>query len=149
MVCSGLLSLKLGQQTNGWLLYALSSSTHPQITLKIDFDFTTRRAQTDFLYIVNFAVSKTCTPSPPIITLLADARLDISRRWLQTDILGLRRYHLHLSKVTRTFGWNSLAAGLFLLSLVIPICRSPLVGWLSNKHGPRWYVSAIPLLLLV
>jgi MFS family permease len=56
--------------------------------------------------------------------------------------------------VHRTFHWNSDGAGLMFLAITIPTFLSPLVGWLADKHGPRWYVVAgyalatIPLVLL-
>lgn len=40
--------------------------------------------------------------------------------------------------VKRTFGWNSLQAGLIFLTIAIPSLAGPLVGRLSDKYGPRW-----------
>lgn len=56
--------------------------------------------------------------------------------------------------VNRTFHWDSSGAGLIFLAVVIPTIVSPLIGWLSDKHGPRWYVvsglllTMVPLVLL-
>ncbi|GAB0133718.1 hypothetical protein EsDP_00002116 [Epichloe bromicola] len=36
------------------------------------------------------------------------------------------------------FGWNSIGAGLIFLPLVVPTCLGPLVGYLCDRHGPRW-----------
>jgi MFS family permease len=93
--------------------------------------------------------------TPPIITLLGDIRLDISLWGCFLQAVFLAGFDATIPIfVWRTFGWNSLAAGLIFLALVIPTCVSPLVGWLSDRHGPRWYaaagyvLSAIPLILL-
>ena len=92
---------------------------------------------------------------PPTITLLGDTRLDIAL-W-GTVLQGIMFSGFDSTIpifVARTFGWRSLAAGLIFLTLVIPQFISPVVGWLSDRHGPRWYVasgyllSAVPLILL-
>lgn len=92
---------------------------------------------------------------PPIITLLGDIRMDISLWGCLLQAVFLSGFDATIPIfVSRTFGWNSQAAGLIFLALVIPTCISPLVGWLSDKHGPRWYtaagyiLSAVPLILL-
>jgi MFS family permease len=92
---------------------------------------------------------------PPTITLLGDVRLDISLWGCFLQAVFLSGFDATIPIfVSRTFRWNSLAAGLIFLALVIPTCLSPLVGRLSDKHGPRWYTAAgyvlstIPLMLL-
>lgn len=92
---------------------------------------------------------------PPIITLLADLRLDIALWGCFIQAVFLSGFDATIPIfVSRTFNWNSLAAGLVFLALVIPTCISPLIGWLSDKHGPRWYTAAgyilsmVPLILL-
>jgi MFS family permease len=40
--------------------------------------------------------------------------------------------------VWRAYGWNSIQAGAAFLALVGPSVLSPLVGWLTQKFGPRW-----------
>lgn len=92
---------------------------------------------------------------PPTITLLGDVRLVISLWGCFLQALFLAGFDATIPIfVWRTFRWNSLAAGLIFLALVIPTCLSPVVGWLSDKHGPRWYTAAgyilstIPLALL-
>lgn len=56
--------------------------------------------------------------------------------------------------VNRTFHWDSSGAGLIFLPVVIPTIISPLIGWLSDRYGPRWYVFfgllfiMVPLVLL-
>ena len=92
---------------------------------------------------------------PPTITLLGDVRLDVSLWGCFLQAVFLSGFDATIPIfVSRTFQWNSLAAGLIFLALVIPTSISPLIGWLSDKHGPRWYTAAgyilstIPLILL-
>jgi MFS family permease len=92
---------------------------------------------------------------PPTITLLGDLRLDISLWGCFLQAIFISGFDATIPIfVWRTFHWDSLAAGLIYLALVVPACISPLVGWLSDRHGPRWYavvgyvLSAIPLALL-
>lgn len=92
---------------------------------------------------------------PPTITLLGDVRLDVALWGSFLQALLLAGFDATIPIfVSRTFQWNSLAAGLIFLALVIPTSLSPLIGWLSDKHGPRWYTAAgyilstIPLILL-
>jgi MFS family permease len=56
--------------------------------------------------------------------------------------------------VKRTFGWNSFGAGLIFLAVVIPGFVSPVIGYLSDKHGPKWlsvfgYLACAPPLILL
>jgi MFS family permease len=92
---------------------------------------------------------------PPTVTLLGDLRLDISLWGCFLQAVFLSGFDATIPIfVSRTFQWSSLAAGLIFLALVIPTSISPLIGWLSDKHGPRWYTAAgyilstIPLILL-
>ena len=92
---------------------------------------------------------------PPMITLLGDIRMDISLWGCFLQAVFLSGFDATIPIfVSRTFGWNPSAAGLIFLALVIPTCISPLVGRLSDKHGPRWYTAAgyvlstVPLILL-
>ena len=40
------------------------------------------------------------------------------------------------------FGWNSSGAGLIFLPLTLPSFLGPLVGYLCDKYGPRWLMTA-------
>ncbi|PGH14563.1 hypothetical protein AJ80_05883 [Polytolypa hystricis UAMH7299] len=92
---------------------------------------------------------------PPFITLLGSMRLLVALwGWaVQAIILGVFDSVIPIF-VHRTFGWDSSGAGLVFLALIIPTFMSPIVGWLSDKHGQRWYATAgyilsmIPLILL-
>jgi MFS family permease len=56
--------------------------------------------------------------------------------------------------VNRTFGWNSLGAGLIFIALIIPSFAGPLIGHWTDKYGPRWLaagglVLALPFWVLL
>ena len=92
---------------------------------------------------------------PPVITLLASRRL-LSALWaclIQASLLTAFDSILPLY-VKNTFGWNSIGAGVIFLPLVIASFIGPVIGWLSDKHGPRWYatagfVTSCPFLILL
>lgn len=44
------------------------------------------------------------------------------------------------------FGWGSLGSGLIFLAFLIPSFASPVVGWASDKLGPKW-IACIGFLL--
>lgn len=44
-------------------------------------------------------------------------------------------------EVEKLFGWGSLGAGLIFALFVGPIFLAPCFGWLSDKHGPKWYTA--------
>lgn len=92
---------------------------------------------------------------PPFITLLGSIRLMVAL-WgcvAQAIIFGVFDAVIPLF-VHHTFNWGSHGAGLIFLAVSIPTFVSPVIGWLSDRHGPRWYVTAgyittmIPLILL-
>jgi MFS family permease len=45
-----------------------------------------------------------------------------------------------------TFGWSSLGAGLMFIPLCIPSFLGPLVGYFTDRYGPRW-IAALGLVL--
>lgn len=56
--------------------------------------------------------------------------------------------------VQRIFHWDSIGAGLIFLAVFIPGFLAPLVGWASDKYGPRWptvigFTLAIPFWVLL
>jgi len=56
--------------------------------------------------------------------------------------------------VNRKFDWYSTAAGLVYLPLALPCLIAPLVGWASDKYGPRWpatlgFITGLPFLVLL
>ncbi|KAL9132238.1 MAG: hypothetical protein Q9217_000042 [Psora testacea] len=56
--------------------------------------------------------------------------------------------------VNRLFGWSSIGGGLIFLPLILPSLLAPLVGYWSDKKGPRWptfigFLTAIPFLVLL
>lgn len=43
--------------------------------------------------------------------------------------------------VNRTFGWDSLGAGLIFIALILPSFAGPLIGHWTDKYGPRWLAA--------
>jgi len=92
---------------------------------------------------------------PPVVTLLKSRRL-LTALWgcsVQAALLTSFDSVLPLF-VNRTFNWTSTGAGLIFLALVIPSFSAPLVGWTTDKYGPRWlatasFVFACPFLVLL
>lgn len=92
---------------------------------------------------------------PPVIFLLASRRL-LSALFaciIQATLFTAFDTILPLF-VRNTFHWNSTGAGLIFLPIVVATFLSPVVGWLSDKFGPRYfaiagYVCACPCLILL
>ncbi|KAI9715867.1 MAG: hypothetical protein M1812_005687 [Candelaria pacifica] len=92
---------------------------------------------------------------PPVVTLLHSRRL-VTALWgclVQASLLTSFDSVLPLF-VRRTFGWSSTGAGLIFLPLVIPSFAAPIIGWLSDKYGPRWlavsgFLLALPFFTLL
>ncbi|MCJ1398388.1 hypothetical protein MMC11_001586 [Xylographa trunciseda] len=92
---------------------------------------------------------------PPIVTLLASRRL-LSALWaclVQATLTTAFDSVLPLY-AQATFGWTSTGAGLLFLPLIIPSFAAPLIGFLADRHGPRYLaaagflLAAPPLILL-
>ncbi|MCJ1295433.1 hypothetical protein MMC34_006996 [Xylographa carneopallida] len=94
-------------------------------------------------------------PLPPILTLLSSRRL-LSALWaclVQATLTTAFDSVLPLYAAT-TFHWTSTGAGLLFLPLIIPSFGAPLVGFLADRHGPRYlafagFAFAFPPLLLL
>jgi MFS family permease len=87
--------------------------------------------------------SSTRSQLPPVLTLLTSRRL-LTAVWA-TAVQGIFLSALDTTvplHVKNIFGWSSLGAGLVFIGLVLPTFLAPLVGWLSDKHGPRWFSVA-------
>lgn len=79
---------------------------------------------------------------PPILRLLASRRL-LSALWavlIQSSLLTSFDSVLPLFTKS-TFSWTATGAGLIFLPIVVPTFLGPLIGGLSDKHGPRWYAT--------
>ncbi|KAI9703307.1 MAG: hypothetical protein M1836_007873 [Candelina mexicana] len=86
---------------------------------------------------------------PAVVTLLKSRRL-VAALWgclVQAALMTSFDSVLPLF-VKRTFGWDSTGAGLIFLTLCIPSFSAPVVGWLSDKYGPRWLAASGFLLAL-
>lgn len=92
---------------------------------------------------------------PAVIYLLSSRRV-LSALWacvIQSSLYTAFDAILPLF-VRDTFHWNSLGAGLIFLPIVIVSFVGPVVGWASDKVGPRWFatagfVAACPFLILL
>lgn len=92
---------------------------------------------------------------PPVIFLLKSRRV-CSAIWasiMQATIFTSFDATLPLY-VRDTFNWNSTGAGLIFLPIVVVSFLGPIIGWLSDRHGPRWYAAAgyalaCPILILL
>ncbi|KAK0832035.1 hypothetical protein LTR73_002322 [Friedmanniomyces endolithicus] len=99
--------------------------------------------------------AKRATSLPPIITLLSSRRL-LSALWaclMQATLLTAFDSILPLF-VLHTFHWTSVGAGLIFLPLVVASFFGPLVGWASDRVGPRWlatsgFALSCPFLILL
>lgn len=87
--------------------------------------------------------TKWYTRLPPVLRLLSSRRL-LSALWavlIQSSLLTSFDSVLPLFTKS-TFNWTATGAGLIFLPIVIPTFLGPLIGGLSDKHGPRWYATA-------
>jgi Major Facilitator Superfamily len=92
---------------------------------------------------------------PPVFTLLKSRRL-LAALWgcvVQMACMTAFDGVIPLF-VKQTFHWNSTGAGLIFLAVIIPTFASPMVGWASDKYGPRWltvagFTIAIPFWVLL
>ena len=92
---------------------------------------------------------------PPFIFLLSSRRV-LSALWasiMQASLLTAFDSILPLF-VRDTFHWNSIGAGLIFLPMVLASAVGPVIGWASDKYGPRWFttagfVFACPFLILL
>lgn len=80
---------------------------------------------------------------PPVITLLSSIRLLVALWGIAVQCLLLGGLDAVLAIFVKdVFRWDSSGAGLIFLSLVIPTFISPLIGMLSDRHGPRYFATA-------
>lgn len=92
---------------------------------------------------------------PAVFTLLASRRLlaALFASVVQAALIASFDSILPLF-VNETFSWGSLQSGILYLTIVIPTLTSPVVGYLGDKHGGRWfaavgYLLACPLFVLL
>ena len=76
---------------------------------------------------------------PPVISLLLSPRLLTALYASLISATLLTAFDSTLPLYVRAlFNWDSTGGGLIFLPLVLPSFLSPLIGWLSDRHGPRW-----------
>lgn len=80
---------------------------------------------------------------PPVVFLLTSRRLlsAIFGCLIQSSLLTAFDTILPLY-VRDTFHWDSVGAGLIFLPIVAATLIGPVFGYLTDKHGPRWYATA-------
>ncbi|KIV92149.1 hypothetical protein PV10_06610 [Exophiala mesophila] len=86
---------------------------------------------------------------PPILSLLRSRR--VLAAWWGTFAAAITMTALDTTiplYVNQTFGWGSLGAGLVFLALLFPNFFGPLIGYWTDKYGPRW-IAAAGLLLSI
>jgi MFS family permease len=92
---------------------------------------------------------------PPIFTLMKSRRLLTALWAIIVQGSQMTAFDSVLPLFTQqTFHWNSIGAGLIFLTLMVPSFAAPLVGWASDKYGPRWlavagFIFAIPFWILL
>jgi len=100
-------------------------------------------------------LARSASKYPPVFTLLTSRRL-LAALWgcfVQMVLMTAFDGVLPLF-VMEMFHWDSIGAGLVFLAVIIPTFASPLVGWTSDKYGPRWlavagFILAIPFWVLL
>ncbi|RAL64129.1 hypothetical protein DID88_003317 [Monilinia fructigena] len=88
---------------------------------------------------VSYKVSKW----PPLFTLLKSRRL-CAALWgcvVQASLMTAFDSVIPLF-VRDTFHWDSVGAGLIFLAVMVPSFSAPVVGWASDRYGPRWLCVA-------
>lgn len=92
---------------------------------------------------------------PAVFTLLASRRLlaALFASVVQATLIASFDSILPLF-VNETFSWGSLQSGILYLTVVIPTLVSPVIGYLGDKYGGRWfstagYLLACPMFVLL
>lgn len=92
---------------------------------------------------------------PPVFTLLKSARINTALGGSIIQAALLTSFDSVLPIYVRdTFHWNSIGAGLIFLPIVVPSFLGPVIGWASDKYGPRifgtvGFILAVPCLILL
>ena len=80
---------------------------------------------------------------PPILLLLKSRRLLVALFGCVIQAIILTAFDTVLPlRLKEIFGWSSTGLGLIFLAIVIPTLASPYIGVLSERYGPRWFVTA-------
>ncbi|KAF2401603.1 putative MFS amine transporter [Trichodelitschia bisporula] len=92
------------------------------------------------------------TPTPPatpvkhapaVLTLLKSRRLLCALWGTMVTSVVMTQFDSTLPlHVQQTFGWNATGAGLIFIPFVLPSIIAPIVGWATDRYGPRWLATA-------
>jgi MFS family permease len=87
--------------------------------------------------------SKVTQRLPAVVALLASRRLlaSLFASIAQATLIASFDSVLPLF-VSETFSWGSLQSGLLYLAIVVPTLASPVLGYLGDKYGGRWFAAA-------
>ena len=92
---------------------------------------------------------------PPILSLLTFPRPLVTVSLTAAASLLYTAFDVVLPlRAATLFHFSSLGAGLLFLPILIPAFTAPLVGWASDRYGPKWivvvgFVLAAPALILL
>ncbi|TKA33326.1 hypothetical protein B0A50_00879 [Salinomyces thailandicus] len=101
------------------------------------------------------ALKRLANRLPAVVYLLSSRRV-LSAIWccmIQSALLTSFDAILPIF-VRDTFHWNALGAGLIFLPIVVVSFFGPLVGWATDKFGPRWFatvgfIACCPFIILL
>lgn len=149
-----------GDRTEGYATFPGNPNSNDRSSPPANDGYAAQSVGRDDLARTNDLVSSKGSPNrkfqaPTTLILLRSRRLltAIYGVFIQVAVLASFDTILPLF-VKRTFGWNSLQAGLIFLTIAIPTLAGPLAGRLSDRHGPRWiaisgFLLTAPTLVLL
>lgn len=80
---------------------------------------------------------------PPILVLLKSRRILVAFWGSMVVSMTMTAIDSTLPLfVHQIFGWDSLGAGLVFLALIAPTFVGPLIGYWTDKYGPRWFAAS-------
>jgi MFS family permease len=126
-------------------ILAFLSAVHATYSLKSTSSLSLRRRR----------FARLTSHLPPILLLLTSPRLLAALFGSLVQAVIMTSFDAVLPLyVSTTFNWSPIGSGLIFLALVIPSFLAPVVGMISDKHGPRWlafagFLFSAPFLILM